>query len=79
MSRLPEDSSTHRVGDDRIPVQLIATVSLALCTLVAATAVSIGIARADLTQTGLHLHLLGQPACASFLQRRCHSPVTNES
>jgi hypothetical protein len=77
MSRLPEDSSAHRVGDDRI--QLIATVSLALCTLVAATAVSIGIARADLTRTGWRLHLLGQPACSSFTLRHCHSPVTKES
>jgi hypothetical protein len=79
MSRLPKDSSAHRVGDDRIPVQLIATVSLALCTLVAATAVSIGIAQADLTPTGWRLHLLGQPACASFTLRHCHSPVTKES
>jgi hypothetical protein len=58
MSKAPEIGCRHPPFDAPTPklkrvalVQLIATVTLALCTLVVATAVSFGLARAEVAPT----------------------------
>lgn len=70
----------HRLVDEpeaifrpAVLVELIATAALALCTLIAATAVSIGIARADLT--GAARHVSSSPGAQSTGHCPCHSPV----
>ena len=62
MSKPNEVRSEHAISDApapklraAVPVELIATAALALSTLIAATAVSIGIARADIAGSDLRL------------------------
>jgi hypothetical protein len=57
MSKQPAHGPRYRIPGTTAPqlrsialVQLVATVTLALCTLIAATAVSIGHARADIAR-----------------------------
>ena len=72
MRNLPDGRSEDQMPDWPVPVsrtaapiELIATVALALCVLVAATVVSIGMARADIA--GTDLSMLAGADTASFL------------
>ena len=71
MSKLPVGWSEHQACDASapksrpvVPVELIATIALALSTLIAATAVSIGIARADIA--GANIRMLAGSDAAPF-------------